>query len=288
MRFTLALAALALAACSSDPAPPADAGQDVAVDLGGPDTGPVDTGIDAPRDTGTDRGPPIDDPPVVTDTGPVDAGCSCDVGDTCNGQGQCVPIDAGEERDTGLVIDTGIDVPTDTGVDAGVDTGVDTGVDAGPADTGADTGVDVPRDTGPVDAGPQTYDLEATRTGLEVYLLARRTSEGGTLDCPPDIASATCTVTGNSLSFSVRACYGVTFSGLADLRTSGPYALSFGEYFANVVQLQRGRAGERRSFRVSFSAQPPPETRRTSYQGIPGRTVDPALADLWLLGCPVM
>jgi len=67
MRFTLALAALALAACSSDPAPPADAGQDVGGDLGTDTGSAVDTGIDAPRDTT----PTIDDPPVVTDTGPV-------------------------------------------------------------------------------------------------------------------------------------------------------------------------------------------------------------------------
>jgi thiol-disulfide isomerase/thioredoxin len=68
MRLTLALALLALASCSSDPAPPTDAGP---ADTGrvtdmGADTGPGDTGVDAPRDTT----PTIDDPPV-TDTGPV-------------------------------------------------------------------------------------------------------------------------------------------------------------------------------------------------------------------------
>lgn len=89
MRFAFALA-LTLAACSSDPAPAVDAGPadtGTAADLGAP----VDTGIDVPRDTGTDlglapetpglpdtgpavdvgndTGPPIDEPPP--DTGPA-------------------------------------------------------------------------------------------------------------------------------------------------------------------------------------------------------------------------
>lgn len=65
MRFAL-LAALALAACSSDPAPVTDAGVDTgpAADLGA-DVGKADA---ASADTGADAGPTIDDPPV-TDAG---------------------------------------------------------------------------------------------------------------------------------------------------------------------------------------------------------------------------
>lgn len=69
MRFAL-LAALALAACSSDPAPPTDAAPadtGVAVDLGS-DTGAADTGQAVDADADTDAGPTIDTPPV-TDAG---------------------------------------------------------------------------------------------------------------------------------------------------------------------------------------------------------------------------
>ncbi len=67
MRFAF-LAALTLAACSSDPAPVTDAGADTgpAADLGA-DVGTADV---ASADTGIDAGPTIDDPPV-TDTGPT-------------------------------------------------------------------------------------------------------------------------------------------------------------------------------------------------------------------------
>lgn len=97
MRFAFALA-LTLAACSSDPAPAADAGPadtGTAVDLGAP----VDAGIDVPRDTGTDQGPPIDDPPVVTDTGPA-ADVGNDTGPTDTGP----PIDE-PPPDTGPAAD---------------------------------------------------------------------------------------------------------------------------------------------------------------------------------------
>lgn len=97
MRFAFALT-LTLAACSSAPAPPVDAGPadtGTAADLGAP----VDTGIDVPRDTGTDQGPPIDDPPVVTDTGPA-ADTGNDTGPTDTGP----PIDE-PPPDTGPAAD---------------------------------------------------------------------------------------------------------------------------------------------------------------------------------------
>lgn len=86
------LAALCLVACSSDPAPATDAGPadtGSATDLGAP----ADTGIDVPRDTGTDQGPPIDDPPVATDTGPR-ADVGADTGPTDSG-----PPDTGPAAD---------------------------------------------------------------------------------------------------------------------------------------------------------------------------------------------
>lgn len=113
MRFALALA-LALAACSSDPAPVTDAAPDdtgAAVDLGS-DTGAADTGqaVDAGIDAGQ-----------LTDTGAVDTGAALDTGprdtgavdadprqsEVCRGvtaecDGRVVNVQIGE-RDGGLV-----------------------------------------------------------------------------------------------------------------------------------------------------------------------------------------
>lgn len=93
MRFAL-LAALTLAACSSDPAPPTDAGTDTgaAVDLGDS----VDTGIDVPRDTGTDLGL-APETPGLPDTGPA--------------------VDADDAGVDAALVDTGADV-ADVGTDA--------------------------------------------------------------------------------------------------------------------------------------------------------------------------
>ena len=116
------LAALALAACSSDPAPPVDAGQDVGADLG-TDTGPVDTGIDVPRDTGTDQGLPIDDPPV-TDTGPVaDTGgdVSSEPGDDASLPADSDTADAADAPDAVDAPEVGIACPMGLGDCDGVE-----------------------------------------------------------------------------------------------------------------------------------------------------------------------
>ncbi|MDO9022158.1 MAG: hypothetical protein Q8S73_32320 [Deltaproteobacteria bacterium] len=132
MRF-IALLALALAACSSDPAP-----QDAAVDSVVVDTGPVDAGpdvLDAPvADTPTaDRG--------VLDTGAVD------VGNDIHATDQPTPdtgidannLDASDgARD--VAVDRGSDVVTDVRLDTGTP---DVGSDTGPVDTGSDVPADV-------------------------------------------------------------------------------------------------------------------------------------------------
>ncbi|MDP3214181.1 MAG: SGNH/GDSL hydrolase family protein [Deltaproteobacteria bacterium] len=189
----LALLALALAACSSDPAPggaPADSAVDVPPADGG---GGTDTS--SPRDAGTDRGAPHDI--AASDTGPaIDTGeapdvVTADVGAVIDAE---VVIDAASAVDTGPPVDTGprvdvvaavdtgprIDVPTpvDTGPRVDVVAAVDTGprvdvvtlVDTGPridvvaaVDTGVRPDVPVLVDTGPdvpprIDAGPALVD----------------------------------------------------------------------------------------------------------------------------------
>jgi hypothetical protein len=194
MRLTLAFAALALASCSSDPTPPADAGQDVAVDLGGPDTGATtDTGIDAPRDTT----PTIDDPPV-TDTVPgVDAGKGDTGADVVRVDGApCIPACA-----AGSVCVGGVCEAVDGGADAGA-------VDGGPprptaeprefqsceplgTSCGGDGGVTCVRPDRTPDAGARGACLRPCTTGVES-------------DCPE---GSRCVVSGgNSGGYCARPC----------------------------------------------------------------------------------
>lgn len=198
--------------------------------------------------------------------------------------------------DTGQLLDAGQDVgPSDTGplpdldpLDLGPEAGV---VDAGQrqdipsdniiVDPPRDAGPDV-RDSGPVDAGPTVYDLEGPRTALEVHLVARRSNSGGALDCA-DATMSSCSIRNGQLSFSVTACGGGLFSGLA--RETGAPSLSTTTYFAQMVQVRLGALiDRRRSAHFQWAAT---STGDDSYRGIAGRTVDPALADLWVLGCPV-
>lgn len=113
MRFAL-LAALALAACSSDPAPPTDAAPadtGVAVDLGS-DTGAADTGqaVDASIDAGQPADTGAVDTGAALDTGPRDTG-AVDTdprqSEVCRGvtaecDGRVVDVQRGEQ-DGGLV-----------------------------------------------------------------------------------------------------------------------------------------------------------------------------------------
>lgn len=91
-------AALVLAACASDPAPPADAGDDVVVDTGN-DAPPADQG--APVDVGTDTGP-VDagalDVVAVEDVSPADDAdaSAVDSGPEDTGQPDTGPVDAGQ------------------------------------------------------------------------------------------------------------------------------------------------------------------------------------------------
>lgn len=109
MRFAFALA-LTLAACSSDPAPAVDAGPadtGTAVDLGAP----VDTGIDVPRDTGTDLGlapetPGLPDTGPAADTGPTDTGPPIDEPAPDTGPAADVPAQLCAEYDRACTTDS--------------------------------------------------------------------------------------------------------------------------------------------------------------------------------------
>jgi hypothetical protein len=266
--------ALSLAACSSDPAPPGDAGgEDTAspVDLGPSDTGAVDTGQ------------------VSGDSGRFDAG-----------------VDA-------LVVDGGVDVSllerADTSPGPGDDgPELDTGVDAGQPDTGVDVptvGLDIgPRDSGPVDAqGVQTFPLDPPPGGMEVRVLYQATCpnrDGGPCISPPvDTAMmGSCSRVGNRLTFSLRACTpngscsSVT-GAFSDYRTGTGGTVSIFGGVANQgrnLSLRSGaetRVGStlRQSFHVQFDA--PALAGAGGATGVPERTVDPTRGDLWLLGCPV-
>lgn len=175
MRFAL-LAALTLAACSSDPAPPTDAAPadtGVAVDLGS-DTGAADTGQAVDADT--DTGPTIDTPPV-TDTGPTadtaDAGAVDSGTDVVRVDGApCIPACA-----AGSVCVGGVCEAVDGGADAGA-------VDSGPprpvaeprefqsceptgSDCGGDGGVTCVRPDRTPDAGARGACLRPCTTGVE-------------------------------------------------------------------------------------------------------------------------
>lgn len=258
------LVALLLPACFNDTAPPADAGSDAVV-------------VDTPAPV--DQGAPVDalaDAPA--DLGPLDAGA---------------PVDVSPAADADVSPGPGDDAAADAGVDAGIDAPlpVDVGVDV-VADAGSDAGVDVPRDAG-VDAGPVTYDLEAERTGLEVRVVYRVVGRGGqTVDCtsPPTSASCSVTESDNTLRFNVGSCGDARLVGLVPLGRSGRLVqMLYTGNVTNVVDppLRRGAVrGGRQSFHIQASATP--TTQGEGIAGIPGRTVDPSLGDLWLLGCPVM
>ena len=281
---------MALAACSSDPPRCGEDGTSCA-DAGMPLDRP-DVDVVQMVDLGADLGAVlIDDPPA-----------SRDLPDLVDVQ----VVDAGA--------DAGLDVPQDVpGVDVAVDVQlVDVGTDAGALDSGTDAGemvdvrpvdvvsdrvdvvdvVDVPGDAGPVDGGPVVYDLEAVRAGAEYVVSLRQFyPSGSSSNCVSAPTVTSCSVTGGVLAFSIRAC-GVYLTGDFDTAATRPGSLSIfaggGGSFAPTLRLESGRrtAGgpARRSFHVQAAASP--FQGEPGISGIPGRTVDPALGDIWLLGCP--
>ncbi|TAK31008.1 MAG: hypothetical protein EPO40_06340 [Myxococcaceae bacterium] len=208
-------------------------------------------------------------------------------------------VDVPEDRPAPVDV---VDAPSVDAVDAGADVvavadavALEDVVDVQLADVGADrpdvVTVDVPRDAGPVDGGPVMYDLEAMRAETSYRVAARETYPSGAAeDCEAPPTDTSCSVMSGTLRFSVRAC-GVYLTGLLPLATTTGRVVSIfaggGGSSAATIRLASGRriAGgpARQSFHVQVAAVP--FQGEPGLSGIPGRTVDPALADLWLLGC---
>lgn len=304
MRWLLLALPLA-AACSSDPVPV--------------DSGPVDTGwpwADGSLDAGTRCAPGMSttcscgalgtSTYVCPPSGLAPAVCPCVDVDAA--------LDAPEDRpapvDAGALDASQVDAGADAGgddagqLDAGTDAGAPGPFDAAEdrpdaVDAGADVPtdrpdvVDVLRDTGPVDGGPVVYDLDAARSAESFRVIYRRTipgGGGGVNDCDTSARATSCSVMGDTLRFSLEAC-SVTFTGLLPLSGTSGRVVSMVGGAADAAHsinppLAAGRiVGGRQSFRVQIANTSTP--RMIGVAGIAGRTVDPALGDLWLLGCPV-
>lgn len=273
MRWLPLALCLALAACDSDPCldascvtPPPDAG-----DAGqAPDVSAADV-ADAP-----DTGELSPDVVAVADASGADALDVVAVADAVE-----VAVDAGEDV---------VDVPVMDVVAVG-DASTDVGVDVTRVDVIDVPPADVPRDAGPSDAGGVVYDLEVGRTETNYAVAVRETYAGGLAeDCTAAPTMPSCSVTRGVLAFSIRAC-GVYLTGSMAVSASMPRTLSIfaggGGSFATTLRLRAGAriAGSpaRQSFHVQAASVP--FQGEPGLSGIPGRTVDPALADLWLLGC---
>jgi len=289
MRYAPALALLLAASCSSETpstAPDAAQGADVA-EAGAADATPDRA---APVDASADDRPDVwiwtDPVPLPVDV--VDAAVGFDAADAV-AVGDAAPDDAadaavGDAADVAVAVDAPDVVVGPDVVDAGA---------AAPDVVVADRPdvVDVVRDTGPADAGPVTYDLNAVRASLSAHFAGLQTLPPPTSEsrvCPDDPRELTCMVTGATVNFSVRACHGVTLTGLLRLGDTEASTVSIfgggGGSFARTLRVAAGPvAGSRQSLLVQFAA--PPFQSEVGFSGVPGRTVDPALADLWLLGC---
>ena len=250
MRWPLLALPLALAACSSDPVP---------LDSGPADTGPVQVDIGNGVDV-------IDVPAVPHDQG-ADSGA----------------VDAGDAVAV-------VDAPAVDAVDAG--DALEDVVDVQLVDVAADrldvVVADVPRDAGPVDGGPVVYDIEAARVGLEVRLAFTRVSYTGSRTVCDAPSAPSCAVRAGEVNFFLNGCFGG--NGLTGRITTGTGsrtgALDFNGQYLPTLRITSGSIRDaRQSFHVQFAG--PVSGTLSGAEGIPGRTVDPALGDIWLLGCRV-
>ncbi len=274
MRPWLPVCALLALGCASNPSP-TDAGTDTP----------------APLDGGTDAAPP-EDRPAALDVVAVD---TPDVNQT-----EIAPmvdvVDAGggeDAPDAVAVADVpALDAPDVVTADTpDVAVAVADVVDVVQlADGVSDAPTDAPRDTGPADAGPVLYDLNQARGALEVRAVFRMIlPDRSTLACESAADMTGCEVSGGALRFSLRSC-GLTFTALLPLGSStGRVVTVTGGAGSSPVDVSpvvvSGSPGLRQSFRVGVTT-----TRTTNtvgVEGLPGRTVDAARGDLWLLGCEV-
>lgn len=301
----LLLALPLAAACSSDPVP---------VDSGPADTGMVDTG---PLDVGPARCTPGlsttcscgalgTSTYVCPPSGLAPAVCPCvdvDASATDVPEDRPAPADAGSDAGPVDAVAVG-DAPAVDALDAGgADAGADVVavadavaledvVDVQLVDVAADrpdaVAVDVPRDAGAVDGGPVVYDLEAVRAGLEVRLAFTRVSYTGSRTVCDAPSAPSCAVRAGEVNFFLNGCFGGnSLTGRITTGTgSRTGALDFNGQYLPTLRIASGAVrGGRQSFHVQFAG--PVSGTLSGSEGIPGRTVDPALGDLWLLGCGV-
>jgi hypothetical protein len=272
MRPWLPVCALLALGCASTP-PPTDAGTDTP----------------APLDGGTDAAPP-EDRPAALDVVAVD---TPDVNQT-----EIAPmvdvVDAGggeDAPDAVAVADVpALDAPDVVTADTpDVAVAVADVVDVVQlADGVSDAPTDAPRDTGPADAGPVLYDLNQARGALEVRAIYSDVGSSVGTRCDVVAAVASCRVESGVLRFGAEAC-GRSFSGEVPLATTTGRVVSVSSTqpaydYSPVVVVGAAQAG-RQSIRLGVAA-PRPSTG-AGVAGVPGRTVDAARGDVWLLGCEV-
>jgi len=278
LRPWLPLCALLALGCASDPSP-TDAGTDAP----------------APLDAGADATPPedrpaaldivaVDTPDVHMGSDPVPLGDVVDVVDAGGGE---------DAPDAVAVADVpALDAPDVVTADTpDVAVAVADVVDVVQlADGVSDAPSDAPRDTGPADAGPVLYDLNQARGALEVHITGARLLPEASV-CPDLARNASCSITGDTVNLNVEACY-VSLTGQLRLADAGPPVLFVGSGCvggcgtASPLRVTFApRAGLRQSVHVQFAAAP--FRGAPGFTGVQGRTADPSLADLWLLGCEV-
>lgn len=253
---------------------------------------PTDAGTDTPAllDDGTDVAPP-EERPAALDVVAVDMP-DAHVGSDPVPLGDVVDVvDAGGEDapDAVAVVDVpAMDTPDVVTADTpDVAVAVVDVVDVVQFADVVDAAADAPRDTGPADAGPVLYDLNQARSALEVRAIYSDVGSPVGTRCDVVATVASCRVESGVLRFGVEAC-GRSFSGEVPLATTmgRVVAVSGGQFaydYSPVVS--SGSSAGRQSFRVGVGAMQP--VGGLGVTGVPGRTVEPARGDLWLLGCEV-
>ena len=277
LRPWLPLCALLALGCASNPSP-TDAGTDAPAPLdGGADATPPD---DRPAALDVVA---VDTPDVRMSTDPVPLGDVVDVVDV---------VDAGEDAPDAVAV---VDVPAMDAPDATSADVVDVAVAVADAPDVVqladvvDAAADAPRDTGPADAGPVAYDLNQARSALEVRTIYSDLGSTVGTACDAMPTAVTCRVESGTLHFGIDGACGRTFTGVVPLATATGRVVSASSTqpaydYSPVVVVGAPRAG-RQSIRLGVAAPRPPTGAGVA--GVPGRTVDAARGDLWLLGCEV-
>lgn len=221
--------------------------------------------------------PPVEDVVAVADASATDAVDAAVGVDAVDAVAVADVPDAGELPD--IVITFDIPRPPEDVQDA-----------SAPSDTPDVTAV---ADVGPQDAGPQVFPLDPPPGATEVRVLFWPTcasADGGACGTAPVtmVRSGTCARTGSRLNFTFNVGYEITGLFTDYRNTTGASIAVVGGGATQgrdfVIEAGAVSAG-RQSFRVSFSA--PATGSVGGVTGVPGRTVDPARGDIWLLGCEV-